>query len=86
MSLSKTKRSQQVEATRKKLKEMLSDNVINLRRFMRGIGATGAKVQEKGKLVHQAEPIQQVGEGLTRAVLTRTNNPQQVTRGRRPEQ
>ena len=45
---------------------MLDNNVIPLRRFMRGIGA---KVQVKGKLVHQNEPIEEEGDGLSRAVL-----------------
>ena len=86
LSLAKSKRSRQVESTRKKLKEMLDNNVIPLRRFMRGIGATGAKVQVKGKLVHQNEPIEEEGDGLSRAVLVSVsdsvNAPEVQQRGR----
>ena len=53
---------------------MLDNNVIPLRRFMRGIGATRAKVQVKGKLVHQNEPIEE-GDGLSRAVLVSVSDP-----------
>ena len=66
LSLTQTKRSKQVVITRRKLKTMLRDEFISLRRFMRAIGSTGSKVEEKGRLVH-SEPE---AEGLVQSVLT----------------
>ena len=54
LSIKYSKRTEQVIKTRKKLKELLADGTIDLRRFMRACGACGAKSVSKGQIVHNS--------------------------------
>ena len=73
LSIKHTKRTLQVMKTRKQLKDLLADGVIDLCHFMRAIGACGSKCVVKGKLVHHND------EQLTRSTLNSINvdGPQQ---------
>ena len=50
IELSQSRRTKQVIRTRRKLKELLQEGAIDLRRYMRAAGACGAKVEEKARL------------------------------------
>ena len=64
LTIKHSRRTEQVMKTRKKLKDLLTDQTIDLRRFMRACGACGAKSASKGRVIHSG------ADDLVRSTLT----------------